>query len=95
MTFRTCRPRARPRCALRIAAQPFLPSVITETGLDIHRYICNALFGSRAARCQLRSSTEAVGAFALTDSIPFSMAAVDEYIWLHPTVSPFAALRMK
>ena len=44
---------------------------------------------------QVRSSTAAVGAFALTDSIPFSMAAVDEYIWLHPTVSPFAALRTK
>ncbi len=26
-------------------ALPFLPSVITETGLDIHRYICSNLFG--------------------------------------------------
>ena len=44
---------------------------------------------------QVRSSTAAVGEFVLTDSIPFSMADVDEYIWLRPTVSPFAALRMK
>ena len=38
--------RGRPGCAPRTAAEPFLPSVITETGLDIHRYICNGWFGS-------------------------------------------------
>src|SRR5262245_21215910 len=33
------------RCAQRTLWQPFLPSVITATGIDIHRYICNAWFG--------------------------------------------------
>src|SRR5262249_56855548 len=48
------------------------------------------------ARCQVvRSSTWAVGAFSWTDSIPFSIADVDEYIWLRPSGSPFAAMRTK
>jgi hypothetical protein len=28
-----------------MVALPFQPSVITETGLDIHRYICNGWCG--------------------------------------------------
>jgi len=35
--------RGRSRCAPRAAVQLFLPAVITETGLDIQRYICSAL----------------------------------------------------
>ena len=42
-------PRAgRPGCAPRIVASPFLPPVITKTGLAIHRYICSAWFGDVA-----------------------------------------------
>jgi hypothetical protein len=39
----TCLRRGRPRCARPPGAEPFLPSVITGTGLDIQRYICNGL----------------------------------------------------
>ncbi len=38
------RGRGRSWCAPRYTQQPFLPSVITETGLDFHRYIYNDLF---------------------------------------------------
>ncbi len=33
--------RGRPPCAPPTLEQPFLTAVITETGLDIHRYICS------------------------------------------------------
>ena len=42
-----------------------------------------------------KSSTAAVKAFFLTDSIPFSMAGAEEYISLFPITSPFAALSTK
>ncbi len=42
--------RGRPRCAPRTAAERFLPSVITKTGLDIHRYICSGWLGGFADR---------------------------------------------
>jgi hypothetical protein len=35
--------RIQSECALRIESSTVLPSVITETALDIHRYICNGL----------------------------------------------------
>jgi len=44
---------------------------------------------------QVRSSTVADGAFDLTDSMPFFIAASDEYIWLRPIVSAFAACNTK
>ena len=47
----------RPGCALRTFAQPFLSSVITETGLDIHRYIWSDLFAVLPANGTLRKST--------------------------------------
>src|SRR5262249_15885255 len=34
-----------PRCAPSTVGEPFLPSVITKTGLDTHRYICSGWFG--------------------------------------------------
>jgi len=40
-----------------------------------------------------RSSKD--GPFRLQDSIPFSMAAVDEYISLSPMVCPFVEVRVK
>src|SRR5262249_7414679 len=35
----------RSRCAPQDSPEPCSPPVITETGLDIQRYICNASFG--------------------------------------------------
>jgi hypothetical protein len=35
----------RPWCAPQPLSKPFDRAVITETGLDFHRYICNGWFG--------------------------------------------------
>ena len=43
----------------------------------------------------VRSSTFAVGAFAITDLMPFSIPEGDLYISLFPIVSPFFALITK
>ena len=51
--------RDRPRCARRAVQQPFLPSVITQTGLDIHRYICSDWFVA-----SLRRLTAPVGRYS-------------------------------
>jgi hypothetical protein len=44
---------------------------------------------------QVLSSTGAVGPLVLTDWMPFSMAAVLEYISLLPMICPLPALRTK
>ena len=43
----------------------------------------------------VRSATSASGAWVFTEAIPFSQAALPEYIWLLPMVWPLLALRLK
>lgn len=44
---------------------------------------------------QVRSTTLAAGALFLTDWMPFSIAAADEYISLRPITWPLAAFSVK
>jgi hypothetical protein len=44
---------------------------------------------------QVRSITVASGAFVFTDSMPLSLAVVDEYISLVPITCPFVAASAK
>lgn len=44
---------------------------------------------------QVRSITVAPGAFSFTDSMPFSLAVVEEYISLVPITCPFVAVSVK
>src|SRR5262249_49321741 len=53
-----------PGVRARATAAPCLPSVITETGLDIHRYICSGWFGPTSQsklRANLHSGQDASG----------------------------------
>jgi hypothetical protein len=54
----------------RATVEPLLPSVITKTGLDIHRYICSGWFGVTRNDLPVRGTRSATAAAAGSAAAP-------------------------